>query len=386
MINKRLSELQPPYEITRTHSLSAGITKLSVWKASMFRSFFLYYFPILEDLLPPVFFEHCCQLSYGMNLLLRERVSVDDVKKVDILFRNFVREFELLYMEEEVRVNVHFVTHLAQAVLDWGCLWATSTFIPEWFNGELVKLCHGSQSVADQMAKNYLLRLEVQREVEDLISENSLPSHVLSQLKELFNLPQVEDDDESKGLPVSDGRIKLLGSSNGTNLLSESQTDAIKALFLKNGSIEDSSSYCVFEKCCSFPRFKIMDSRAIFTTTSYTQSPKRVNYCALMKDDSFIFLDHILHFNVPPISSSSCQSFVLGRRLGTDHQRSYTPEPVDGTVFTYFSGQTMKLTGLGRDLVAYEINDVMSKAVVAMKSEIAEQYVVTSLVNKFETD
>jgi len=36
--------------------------------------------------------------------------------------------------------------------------------------------------------------------------------------------------------------------------------------------------------------------------------------------------------------------------------------------------------------VAYEINDVMSKAVVAMKSEIAEQYVVTSLVNKFETD
>jgi len=81
IINKRLNEIQPPYEVTRTHSLSAGITKLSVWKASMFRSFFLYYFPILKDLLPPIYFDHCCQLSYGMNLHLQERVSVDDVKK-----------------------------------------------------------------------------------------------------------------------------------------------------------------------------------------------------------------------------------------------------------------------------------------------------------------
>ncbi len=49
------------------------------------------------------------------------------------------------------------------------------------------------------MAKNYLLRIDVRREVEDLIEEKALPSHVLQQLKEYFNLPMNENEDESKG-------------------------------------------------------------------------------------------------------------------------------------------------------------------------------------------
>ena len=388
IINKRLSEIQPPYEITRTHSLSAGITKLSVWKASMFRSFFLYYFPILEDLLEPIYFAHCCQLSYGMNLLLQEKVSVDDVKKVDILFRNFVRKFELLYHEDEVRVNVHFFTHLAQAVLDWGCLWATSTFIPEWFNGELTKLCHGSQGVADQMARNYLLRLEVRREVEELMRENSIPSHVLSQLKELFNIPRDDESDEYKSISVCDGNILLLGNPNGNHKVSKSEEQALRILFSKeNGNEFDTlSSSSFFDNCSSYPRFKILLSKSIFTTTSYTLSPKRINYCAHMKDCTFVFIDSILHFNTAPLSNSPCQTFVLGRKLGTDHQQSYTPEPIDSTVFTYFPGQTKKLTGLGENQIAYKIGDVSSKCVVAMKSDLIEQYVVTSLVNSFESD
>lgn len=116
VINKRLSEIRRPYEITRTHSTD-GISKLSTWKASMFRSFFLYYFPILEGLLPDVYFQHWCQLVYGINVLLRERVPVEDVKKVKILFRNFVRDFELLYTVEEIRINVHFLIHLPQRIL-----------------------------------------------------------------------------------------------------------------------------------------------------------------------------------------------------------------------------------------------------------------------------
>ena len=160
VINKRLYEIQPPYEITRTHA-EESINKLSSWKASIYRSFFLYYFPILEDLLPAVYFDHYCQFVYGMNLLLREQVSVEDVRKGEVLFCNFIQEFELLYGREDLRINLHFMKHLPQAVLDWGCLWSTSTFIPEWFNGELASLCHGSQGVIDQMATNHVIRLDV---------------------------------------------------------------------------------------------------------------------------------------------------------------------------------------------------------------------------------
>ena len=124
----------------------------------------------------------------------------------------------------------------------------------------------------------------------------------------------------------------------------------------------------------------------IFTTISYTLSLKRINYCALMKDPTVVFIDLIFHFDTAPFSNSQCQTFLLGRKLGTHHEQSCTPELMDRTSFTYFPDQTKKLTGLGENQIAYEIGDVSSKCVVAMKSELIEQYVVTSLVNNFETD
>jgi hypothetical protein len=379
IINKRLAEIEPPHEVTRTHS-QESISKVSTWKASMHRSFFLYYFTILEDLLPSAYFEHYCQLVYGMSLLLRDRVAVKDVDKVDVLFRNFVKEFELLYGEEDMRINVHFLTHLPQAVLDWGCLWSTSTFIPEWFNGELAQLCHGSQAVADQMATNHLLRLEVRREVEELMSENALPSHVLHQLKENLNLPMSDDDDESKGLLVNDAKVKLLGNPTSHKSLANQDGAALQTLF----SSSDSQTISL-GKCHMYPRFKIMSSKSIFTTTSYTLSPKRSNYCALMIDGAYIFIDKIIHFDIPPLVGST-QSFILGRQLGTLSKEYFTPDAVEGTEFSHFPGLTSKLTGIGENPVAYSIADVSTKCVVTMKNELIEKYVVTGLVNKFETD
>ncbi|EFX67945.1 hypothetical protein DAPPUDRAFT_115013 [Daphnia pulex] len=51
-------------------------------------------------------------------------------------------------------INLHFLIHLSQSVLDWACLWTTSTFIPEWFNEVLISLSNGTQAIADKMASN----------------------------------------------------------------------------------------------------------------------------------------------------------------------------------------------------------------------------------------
>ncbi len=71
-----------------------------------------------------------------MFVLLQEKVSVSDVEKIKVLFRHFMIDFEKLYGAPHVGINVQFLIHLSQSVLDWGCLWTTSTFIPEWFNGD----------------------------------------------------------------------------------------------------------------------------------------------------------------------------------------------------------------------------------------------------------
>lgn len=387
IIDKRLNEIQPSYEITRTHTAPVSVMKLSTWKASMFRSFFLYYFPILEGLLPTLYFQHLSQLVYGINVLLRERVSVTDVKNVETLFRSFVKDFELLYGEEDLRINVHFMTHLPQAVLDWDALWATSTFIPESFNGELGKLCNGSQGAVDQMAENYLLRMEIRREVEELISENSLPSHIVSQFRDYLNLPIPDDDNiDVRSRLVCGKKVKLLGAPKSCPNLSLLQESAIKSRIIKDASL---SCLDLSEISLSpfhfYPRFQILSSKSIFTTTSYTLSPKRANYCALINDGIFLFIDYIIHFESPAITHSS-QSFIVGRQLGTESQEAFNPEPIDGVTFDSLPGQTTKLMGIAESLLAYPIESVVSKCVIAMKSELVQKFVVSCLVNNLETD
>lgn len=46
----------------------------------------------------------------------------------------------------------------------------------------------------------------------------------------------------------------------------------------------------------------------------------------------------------------------------------------------------MKLFGLSRSLIAIDPSEIPTKCVIATCSEISQLYVVTTLVNNFETD
>lgn len=54
-LNFRLSKVKPPYEITRTTN---SFDNIRYWKASEFRSFALFYYPILKGILPEPFYSH----------------------------------------------------------------------------------------------------------------------------------------------------------------------------------------------------------------------------------------------------------------------------------------------------------------------------------------
>lgn len=92
---------------------------------------------------------------------------------------------------QQVGINIHFLTHLFQCVLDWGCLWSYSTFIPEWLNGELLTLKHGSQAVAAQMANNYLLKMAVREKIVSLEKDGQVfPPEVKKFLHESLHLTE----------------------------------------------------------------------------------------------------------------------------------------------------------------------------------------------------
>ena len=374
IINARLKQTRPPYEITRTIE---WLDDTSDWKASTYRTF-TFFFPLLEDMLPSIYFTHCCDLAYGMYVLLQEKASVSDINKVKRLFERFVVEMEKLYGKQYIGINVHFLTHLAQCVLDWGCLWATSTFIPEWFNGQLNNMANGTHHIALQMARNYLISQCVREEARTLIKGNSLPSNVVSVLSELLNLPPHRDI-MSNGFSANNGQIELLGSPTSREIELEEEI-AIKNSFGTEVSrfVHESD----IENCKSFPRLKMKVSGSIFTTSSYDRSPKRINYCAFLKDGDFFLIEKILLIENPHIS----RAFIIGRKIGVYSKKTYLPEPIDGEQFSHIPGQTTKLVGMSTQLFAYDPNAIQAKAVIAMNNTLTETFVATAIANPFETD
>lgn len=376
VLNSRLSKTKPPYEITR---VMAALVDLSIWKASMFRAFVLFFVDFLEDILPKEYFNHFLNLSYGMFVLLQEKVSVSDVEKIQVLFRHFVIDFERLYGASHVGINVHFLTHLSQSVLDWGCLWTTSMFIPEWFNGVLMSLSNGTQAVADQMAANYLLKLAVREEAVTVLKTYILPPHVTKKLCELLRLPKDTQREFSKGIFSNENQVELLGHSSVRDV-TQDEKNALCSLFaLPNYSDFRNSS---FRNATFFSRIKLVSSGSIFTTTSYTRSPKRTNYCALTSDGNFLFIENFVCLSH---ESKGKHLFTLGNVLGVESKVHFLPKPNDGTTFSVINGMTTKLVGKG-ELVAFNALDIKSKCVVASEYKLTDSYVVTALPNNLETD
>lgn len=67
----------------------------------------------------------------------------------------FVNEFESLYGQKNVTMNIHLLRHLADAVLNSGPLWSHSMFAFEQSNGELVKSVKAYTKVLHQISEKY---------------------------------------------------------------------------------------------------------------------------------------------------------------------------------------------------------------------------------------
>ena len=197
VIKARLSKIKPPYEITRT---PGQFDDLSNWKASEFRAFFLYYFTILKDILPLDYFLHFSRLSYASFILMQGEIPRVHVENAGKILQQFVVDMESLYGIERITSNFHLLTHLAESVLKWGCLWTTSTFIPEWFNGELISLANGTQAVVDQMAFNYLMRCAIRDEALSLLDAISIPREISVLFEELLNIKTKTTASNNKGI------------------------------------------------------------------------------------------------------------------------------------------------------------------------------------------
>jgi hypothetical protein len=180
-----------------------------------------------------------------------------------------------------VLINVHFLIHLSQSVLDWGCLWTTSSFIPEWFNGVLMSFSNGTQAIADKMASNYLLKLLFVTRPRRCYKYIS----TMKQKKTLRACQRRRNGDFQK----KQFRIKM--KSNFFDIHPYGMLPQIKKNVLRSLLAQNSDSRTVsFKNAKFFSRIKLFFLGSIFAPKNCKRSPKRVNFFAWTNNGEFLFI------------------------------------------------------------------------------------------------
>ncbi len=155
-LDEQLLLIKPPCNITR---VPRSLQQRRFWKASEWQNWLLFYsIFVLKGILPRVFYQHWLVLVTFMYLLCKDIITTEDIKKFEKLVVDFVKQFETLYGKTHVSFNVHLCLHLPESVRNWGPLWAHSGYIFESFNGDILKMFHGTQCVPLQIMKQFTYR------------------------------------------------------------------------------------------------------------------------------------------------------------------------------------------------------------------------------------
>ena len=107
-VDRRLREILPPEFVQRRARSIAE--HLSYWKASELKFFFFYYsVPILEGLLPALYFEHNKLLLSGIFLHCQSSISEEILNNASRPINEFLVRFERLYGLRNMSCNLHLL-------------------------------------------------------------------------------------------------------------------------------------------------------------------------------------------------------------------------------------------------------------------------------------
>lgn len=160
-LNNRITNIRPTSSIVRK---PRSLGQLANYKASEYRSMLLYYLPVcLPGCLPDIYIKHVRLFSAAAYILLKKRISSEEVDRAEKMLETFVRQHQELFGKHNMVMVVHLLNHLAESVRRLGPLWCHSAFPFERNNGCLLKMVNGTTDVMHQISFKYCLSKSVNR-------------------------------------------------------------------------------------------------------------------------------------------------------------------------------------------------------------------------------
>jgi len=274
VVDQLLKQIRIPDEINR---LPRSLEDRKFWKATEFRSFLLIYSPvILMGVLPKKFYTHWLLLCNAIHLLFQDTVTTVMVNTSRKCIYKFVSRIPEMYGSEHVSYNVHILTHLPDAVLNWGPLWCHSAFVFEDIIGFLKSMYHGTQLIPKQIFKYFSAWNK-------LHNYTALLEHSHESVVDMFCRLSASDKSSWHGT----GNHTFAGLRKSSTNISEFQLAALKD-FLQL----DYSSSITYQ---SFDRFLIKDK--VFSTDGYASNFRRNNSFVLLTNGCFAFIKSCVAVN-----------------------------------------------------------------------------------------
>lgn len=104
------------------------------------------------------FIDHVQLLSSAIYVLLKEKVTTEEIIEIESKLDNFVKSFVEFNGPHNVTMNLHLLRHIPESVRNSGPLWSNSAFSFESNNGELIRSNKAKINILHTMAWKYALK------------------------------------------------------------------------------------------------------------------------------------------------------------------------------------------------------------------------------------
>ena len=197
-IDRRMLHIRTPTLISRK---PRSLKTRKRWQSSEWRNWLLYYSkPCLEGILEPEYLDHLQLLAQAIFLVTRDIVSEEDCNEAEMLFREYVRLFEVYFQRNNMRYNIHILLHVADCVRDWGPMFCQSTSFFESWNHDVKKTVTSPNAQIDQIITRFLIR----RFLQDVDEDEHVSDRVKKEVMRILDNPRLRE-------PVKVGNVSLLG-------------------------------------------------------------------------------------------------------------------------------------------------------------------------------
>lgn len=165
VLSSRIVSIRPVSEISRK---PRSIFERKDFKANEFRTLLLYYLRYcLVDMLPMKYINHFQLFSSSIYMLLQANITQEDISLANDRLNKFADEYQDLYHEHNVTINLHLLRHIASSVRQIGPLWTQSSFAFETYNGVLIKSNHSKNHFLMDLAWKYSAKKTLESEINE---------------------------------------------------------------------------------------------------------------------------------------------------------------------------------------------------------------------------